>query len=253
MLEKWTSGEQDRHFQLHSEKVRALDITSREQLIDALANYRARRNEFMGLKQTDKPMEILDVVERLGAGTGSLGNQRFYALVRDIDRETQDHDFILDIKLQGQPTAYGYLSKEETKEYNNNFASHAVRHADAYTALSDFPDHHLGWVSLENESYSVRERCPYKRDFDTSKLSSKEFLLMATQWGKVLALKHRRAARRLNRNQDSSPLEEKLKDIAENHRWEFKFFIRSLAQPYAQQVRRDWDAFRLNADALAAQ
>ena len=253
MLEKWTSGEHDRHFQLNSDKVRALDSPLREQLIDALGSYRERRNEFMGLEHSDGPMQILDVVERLGAGTGSLGNQRFYALIRDIDKQNQDHDFILDIKLQGQPTAYGYLSQEETDEYNNNFFNHAVRHADAYTALSDFPDHHLGWVSLDNGSYSVRERCPYKRDFDTSKLSSKEFLLMAQQWGEVLALKHRRAARRLNQNQETSPLEEKLKTIAESHCWEFKFFIRSLAQPYAQQVRRDWEAFRGNADALLTQ
>lgn len=253
MLEKWTSGEHDRHFQLNSDKVRALDSPLREQLIDALGSYRERRNEFMGLEHSDGPMQILDVVERLGAGTGSLGNQRFYALIRDIDKQNQDHDFILDIKLQGQPTAYGYLSQEETDEYNNNFFNHAVRHADAYTALSDFPDHHLGWVSLDNGSYSVRERCPYKRDFDTSKLSSKEFLLMAQQWGEVLALKHRRAARRLNQNQETSPLEEKLKTIAESHCWEFKFFIRSLAQPYAQQVRRDWEAFRANADALLTQ
>ena len=253
MLEKWTSGEHDRHFELNSDKVRALDSPRREQLIDALGSYRERRNELMGLEYSDCPMQILDVVERLGAGTGSLGNQRFYALIRDIDKQNQDHDFILDIKLQGQPTAYGYLSQEETDEYNNNFFNHAVRHADAYTALSDFPDHHLGWVSLDNGSYSVRERCPYKRDFDTSKLSSKEFLLMAQQWGEVLALKHRRAARRLNQNQETSPLEEKLKTIAESHCWEFKFFIRSLAQPYAQQVRRDWEAFRANADALLTQ
>ena len=253
MLEKWTSGEHDRHFELNSDKVRALDSPRREQLIDALGSYRERRNELMGLEYSDCPMQILDVVERLGAGTGSLGNQRFYALIRDIDKQNQDHDFILDIKLQGQPTAYGYLSQEETDEYNNNFFNHAVRHADAYTALSDFPDHHLGWVSLDNGSYSVRERCPYKRDFDTSKLSSKEFLLMAQQWGEVLALKHRRAARRLNQNQETSPLEEKLKTIAESHCWEFKFFIRSLAQPYAQQVRRDWEAFRGNADALLTQ
>jgi len=252
MLEKWTSGEHDRHFQLDSDKVKALDNSCREQLIDALGNYRERRNEFMGLEESGSPMQILDVVERLGAGTGSLGNQRFYALIRDINTKTQDHDFILDIKLQGQPTAYGYLSQEEIDEYNNNFSSHAVRHGDAYAALSDFPDHHLGWINLNDGSYSVRERCPYKKDFDTSKLSSKEFLLMARQWGEVLALKHRRAARRLNHHQDSSPLEEKLKAIADDHGWEFKFFIRSLAQPYAQQVRRDWEAFRLNADALVA-
>ncbi len=70
VLEEWTRGEQDRHFQLNSEKARALDIPRREQqLIDALANYRTRRNEFLGLEQTDKPMEILDVVKCLGAGT----------------------------------------------------------------------------------------------------------------------------------------------------------------------------------------
>ena len=74
---------------------------------------------------------------------------------------------------------------------------------------------------------------------------------MAEQWGAVLALKHRRAARRLNDSQESSLLEEKLKTIADDHDSEFKFFIRSLAQPYAQQVRRDWEAFRHNTGILA--
>ena len=251
MLEKWTTGKDDRHFQLNSDKVKALDTPSRDQLIDALSNYRENRNELMGQQHSSSPMKILDVVERLGAGTGSLGNQRFYALIRDIDQQTEDHDFILDIKLQGHPTAYEFLSREETDEYNNNFSSHAIRHAEAYSALSDFPDHHLGWINLDNESYSVRERCPYKKDFETSRLSSKEFLQMAEQWGAVLALKHRRAARRLNDNQESSLLEEKLKTIADDHDSEFKFFIRSLAQPYAQQVRRDWEAFRHNTGILA--
>ena len=250
MLEKWTIGKDDRQFQLNSDKVKALDTPSRDQLIDALSNYRENRNELMGQQHSSSPMKILDVVERLGAGTGSLGNQRFYALIRDIDQQTEDHDFILDIKLQGQPTAYEFLSREETDEYNNNFSSHAIRHAEAYSALSDFPDHHLGWINLDNESYSVRERCPYKKDFETSRLSSKEFLQMAEQWGAVLALKHRRAARRLNDNQESSLLEEKLKTIADDHDSEFKFFIRSLAQPYAQQVRRDWEAFRHNTGIM---
>ena len=76
-------------------------------------------------------------------------------------------------------------NQEETDEYNQNFSSHAIRHADAYRALSDFPDHHLGWLNLEDKSYSIRERCPYKRDFDTTQLSSKAFLLMAKQWAET--------------------------------------------------------------------
>ena len=250
MLEKWTSGGDDRCFRLDSDKVRPLDHPLREQLMDALAHYRQRCNQRLGIEHQEHPMTILDVVERLGAGTGSLGCQRFYALIRETENGTQELDRILDIKLQKQPTAYGYLSQEEADEYNNNFSSHAVRHAEAYGALSDFPDNYLGWIHLNKESYSVRERCPYKRDFDTSKLSFKEFLLMAAQWGDVLALKHRRAARHLNENQESSRLEQELNNIADNHLREFRFFVRSLAQPYAQQVRRDWDSFRVNADSL---
>ena len=73
---------------------------------------------------------------------------------------------------------------------------------------------------------------------------------MAVQWGEVLALKHRRAARHLNENKESSRLEQELNNIADDHLREFRFFVRSLAQPYAQQVRRDWDSFRVNADSL---
>ncbi len=253
MLEKWTSGSDNRHFSHNPDKVKPLDDQQREQLTEALNSYRQRRNESIGLELSESPMQILDVVERLGAGTGSLGNQRFYALIRETDKDSEEHDLILDIKLQHQPTAYDYLSQEEIDEYNNNFSSHAIRHADAYTALSDFPDHHLGWLNLEDESYSIRERCPYKQDFDTTKLSSKAFLLMAKQWGEVLALKHRRAARRLIKNQASSLFEEKLKLIAHDQPTQFQYFLRSVAQPYAEQVRRDWNAFHANSDALMMQ
>ena len=162
MLEKWTIGSEKRLFRDNPSKVKPLDAQRSEQLRAALNSYRKRRDESLGLELTESPMQILDVVERIGAGTGSLGNQRFYALIRERDHGSEEHDLILDIKLQHQPTAYGYMSQEETDEYNQNFSSHAIRHADAYRALSDFPDHHLGWLNLEHESYSIRERCPYK-------------------------------------------------------------------------------------------
>ena len=253
MLEKWTIGSENRLFKPNPSKVKPLDGQRSEQLRDALKSYRKHHDESAGLELSESRMQILDVAERIGAGTGSLGNQRFYALIRETDQDSEEHDFILDIKLQHQPTAYGYMSQEETDEYNQNFSSHAIRHADAYRALSDFPDHHLGWLNLEHESYSIRERCPYKRDFDTTQLSSKAFLLMAKQWGEVLALKHRRAARRLTDHQTTSTFENKLNLIAHEQPSEFQYFVRSVTQPYAEQVRRDWKDFHAHLDALVMQ
>ena len=253
MLEKWTIGSENRLFSPNPSKVKRLSPQRSEQLRDALNSYRKRRDESAGLELSESRMQILDVVERIGAGTGSLGNQRFYALIRETDQGSEEHDLILDIKLQHQPTAYGYMSQEETDEYNQNFSSHAIRHADAYRALSDFPDHHLGWLNLDDDSYSIRERCPYKRDFDTTQLSSKAFLLMAKQWGEVLALKHRRAARRLTDHQTTSTFENKLNLIAHEQPSEFQYFVRSVTQPYAEQVRRDWKDFHAHLDALVMQ
>ena len=54
-----------------------------------------------------------------------------------------------------------------------------------------------------------------------------------------------------SQRQPESSLTEKLKTIADDHDSEFKFFIRSLAQPHAQQVHRDWEAFRHNTGILA--
>ncbi|MAR05490.1 MAG: hypothetical protein CL862_00065 [Cyanobium sp. NAT70] len=251
MLEKWTSGDgHHRRFSLDSGKILPLGDHRRDQLTEALMNYRERRDQASGLTSTSGSMKILDVAERIGAGTGSLGNQRYYALIRDFNSEGKQNELILDIKLQGHPTAYEFLSREEIDEYNSNFLSHAARHADAYVALSDFPDHHLGWLTLDDGSYSIRERCPYKRDFDTQTLSSKGLLLMARQWGEILALKHRRAARRLVQDQHSSSFELELGKIANSSVDEFSALVRFIARPYADQVRRDWDAFRLQVDAL---
>ena len=103
MLEKWTIGSEKRLFRDNPSKVKPLDAQRSEQLRAALNSYRKRRDESLGLELTESPMQILDVVERIGAGTGSLGNQRFYALIRERDHGSEEHDLILDIKLQHQP------------------------------------------------------------------------------------------------------------------------------------------------------
>ena len=188
--------------------------------------------------------QVLDVAERLGAGTGSLGLKRYYLLISGQTDQAFD-DIILDVKQQHQPTAFSYLSEEERREYDYNFENHAQRHAEACRALSEFPDPHLGWLAMDDTWFSVRERSPFKNDFPTDKLTTaKGYRQMAKQWAEIIATKHLRAARRLNQDLDPRVFESTMNRILRDREQEFSAFVDGIAQTYAQQVRMDWMSFR---------
>ena len=77
MLEKWTIGSENRLFSPNSSKVKRLSPQRSEQLRDALNSYRKHRDESAGLELSESRMQILDVVERIGAGTGSWAINAF--------------------------------------------------------------------------------------------------------------------------------------------------------------------------------
>ena len=169
--------------------------------------------------------KILDLATRKSAGTGSLGLQRYYALLRG-DTDSSYDDVILDVKQQEQPTAYSYLSEEEIREYNYNFDNHAHRHAEAYRALAQYPDCHLGWLTVDGVWFSVRERSPFKNDFPTVKLSTKkDYSSMAEQWAEIMAKKHLRAARKLNGSLDPYVLEATLNRTARDRSKNWRFLL----------------------------
>ena len=241
MLGKWTevSDGNVRKFRVIEGKLSPVDTETRKKIVQAFQGYLSTiPKEFAVV--SDLHNKILDVAERRGAGTGSLGLKRYYVLIAGNTEHVYD-DLILDVKQQKHPTAFTYLSDEEVKEYEYNFENHAHRHAEACKDLAEHPDQHLGWLSLDGDCFSVRERSPFKNDFPTETLEkTKNYYRMASQWAEIMATKHLRAARRLNHSVDQYVFEATINRIARDRKEEFAIFTARIAKSYAKQVRKDW-------------
>ena len=241
MLEKWTkvSNGESRTFRAIEGRLSPAAPETRQAITDTFQDYlNTIPEEVAAVNELHNT--ILDVSERHGAGTGSVGLKRYYVLIRGNTDQAYD-DIILDVKQQVQPTAFSYLSDEEIKEYEYNFDNHAHRHAEAYRALAEYPDQHLGWLSMNRDVFSVRERSPFKNDFPTETLTQpKKYLKMASQWATIMATKHLRAARRLNHSLDQYVFEATINRIAHDREEEFAIFTTRIAKSYAKQVRKDW-------------
>jgi len=242
MLTKWTNAGNSETFRTDIEKLAPVEGEERTELMEALKAYRKTLSGQIS-SDDDTHFEVKDVARRLWAGTGSLGEPRFYILLAG-DESTHFDNVILDVKRQNAPTAYSFLSQEEIDEYNVNFENHAQRQAEAFKALAEHPDNYLGWLKLGNDWFSVRERSPFKGDFPSEKLNTKKkYVKMAKQWGKVLATEHQRAGRHLNAENDPYLFENTIRRLTDERHKEFSELVEQVAFRYADQVTKDWEYF----------
>jgi len=154
------------------------------------------------------------------------------------------------VKRQGEPTPLAYLSVDAQVRYDETFGNHAERSAIAQRALGDDVDDHLGWLVLEDGSYSVRARSPFKDDIDTDDLETVElFVEVAEQWGAVLATAHARADKDFRDELVPHSFDREVDDRTDGDHAGFRALVREVAIAYAAQVQRDFDAFLVLAAA----
>ncbi len=246
MLNKWTVAENgERKFDLANDRLAALGNDEFETISEAFTNYQSSINFEFGDAPTH--FQIKDISRRVKSGTGSLGSDRYYILIEG-DTDAHDDDVILDVKEQGKPPLYRHMNKSEKEEYDRLYPHEGERHAIATFALAEHPDKYLGWLSLGEKEFSVKERSPYKSDFPTQKLDTAEALcFMAEIWGTILACRHKRASFILNGEAHEMP--KKMKELTKGQEKDFCKFVSSVAIQYAQRVNQDYDYF-LEAVAL---
>lgn len=192
MLDTWTVRVDDeRRFDLDNPRLAAVSASDREALAAAWPAYRVSLTG--GLDANTDELNILDVAARLDAGTGSLGTPRLYVLTRG-GSDDPDDDLILEVKRQGEPAAWPTLSAAAQSAQATSWSSHAERVTLAQRALTDDVDDTLGWLTLPDGDYSVRQRSPWKDGLDLDRLTEPEIrALVAQQWGDVAARDHARA------------------------------------------------------------
>ncbi|MGB2131234.1 MAG: DUF2252 family protein [Marinobacterium sp.] len=242
MLEKWTSCEQgERRFTAGHPKLESLPESEYQAIEQALKDYQATlADEVPG--HSHQHFKVKDIARRLSAGTGSLGSDRFYALVEG-DGSGDHDDVILDIKAQQPPAAWWVMNDRERQEYARLFIHEGERHALAFQAMARHPDPYVGWLELGEQRFSVRERSPFKADYPTDKLvKPKHWRQMAAVWGRILAASHLRGARALSEG-GADVFARGVLDLALPKREAFTELLTSMAQAYAECVEQDYRSF----------
>jgi len=240
MLAKWTRHQKNgkRVFDTDKPKLKQLSPHGKKLFLEAFEQYRNTRSS----TYAEDFFEVKDVVQRLKAGTGSLGKSRYYVLIEGPGG-CEDDDLILDVKLQDGPASLQAMTPVEREAYNNIFPNEGLRHITAFQAMAEHPDAYLGWLTLAEGIFSVRERSPFKADYPTHKLkSAKHFCKMSALWGRILATEHKRGSRAINQA-DLYLFEETLIKLTADKAEDFIGLVASIAKHYADCVEKDYRIF----------
>jgi uncharacterized protein (DUF2252 family) len=242
MLDKWTDEINNvRRFDLSYEKLGDASSDEKAAIIGAMSAYGTTLQG--GLNYDSAYFQVKDVARRLLAGTGSLGTPRYYVLIEGAS-DSQNDDRILDVKRQSKPTAYRFLGQAVQTEYDALFSNDAERHALGYLALTNHTDDHLGWMTLTDGDYSVRERSPYKESFPAETLdTTTRFNKLAEQWGLVLATAHARADKDFSDTYVAYSVDKQIDEETDGEHAAFRALVREIAFDYADQVQLDWQVF----------
>ncbi len=266
MLEKWTKKG---HFNTSSDKLARVSKKERKIIAEAIEGKDGKKSQYRKTlkgsleKAKSSYFRVLDVAERLGAGIGSLGTKRYYVMIEGKKSNSKD-DLILDVKHQSVASAYPYLNKADYKLYC--FDNEAERTVEAYRALANNTNDHLGWLKLPKMAkdapagyYSVRERTPSKDSYPVlvneleemkkatkKKLTLKKkdnFISMCKQWGEILATSHARADNDYNKVHIKYSFEKEVGKVTKGKEKDFCKLVYDVAADYADQVSKDYKYF----------
>ncbi|WP_407270945.1 DUF2252 domain-containing protein [Radiobacillus sp. PE A8.2] len=136
--------------------------------------------------------QIKDIVKKTGAGIGSIGLKRFYVLIEGQHDNEHHDDIILEVKEARAPVpAYFFEYNEVFWEENNH---HGKRVIKTQEAMHHMADPYLGFFTMQNRHYYVRERSPYEKDVNEKYfVDEKDMKQTAKAMGKVTAKIHARA------------------------------------------------------------
>lgn len=242
MLDKWTIKQgAERWFALDHPKLQQVGELRYLQLTSAVREYLSQ----LSITSSAAHFAVVDVARRLNAGTGSLGVDRYYVLIRVSNQDYSEYR-IIDVKQQSQPSSFAYLpsvTKAQTQcAVGQDILAKRVVTAQQMMQLD--ADGMLGTIWLDADSYSLRERSPYKQTLPSNKLTGVErFTALAEQWGEIAAVAHMRGQSGLSTHTIDQGFAAMANIMLQREQqlhqelWEF-------AYSYSQQVQLDYQVFQ---------
>ncbi|MDL4840881.1 DUF2252 domain-containing protein [Aquibacillus rhizosphaerae] len=135
---------------------------------------------------------IKDIVKKNGAGIGSTGLKRFYILIEGQHDNEHHDDIILEAKEARTPVP-GYFCPYN-EEFWNTFNHQGKRVITTQQAMHHEADPYLGYFTMQNREFYVRERSPYEKDIKEKDLQEfKDVKQTIKTMAKISAKIHARA------------------------------------------------------------
>ena len=206
-----------------------LNLPEKYQTLDA-ATYRTIEKEFAPYVDD----HILDIVERVGAGTGSVNMKRFYLLVgpEEVSQEQLHLCHIVEVKKQR--AAAPLFEYEDLSQINLLSPAHLT--VNCQRRMQRNPDLVLDDVRWRKSHWLVRSRHHARVGIDPEDIACGKralnggFETYAAACGEALALAHARFDRR-------STAFESAVLTTPDETWQA---LEALQREYAEQVKRDW-------------
>ena len=188
-LEKQTYVNENGERQFNREKTKLDNVSNNEykEIIKAWDDYLTSLNKetFQGKSH----YKIKDIVKKSGAGIGSTGLKRFYILIEG----QHDHNCVILEAKEARTSVPAYFCNYNEEFWNEN-DHQGKRIISTQKAMHHKADPYLGYFSIKNKQYYVRERSAYEKDLDTTDLDDfKEMKRTLKTMGKVTAKIHARA------------------------------------------------------------
>jgi uncharacterized protein (DUF2252 family) len=219
-----------------SDKIKLVDAMTVKRVSDALDSYDQTQGPTSAIA---RPLQVLDVAQKLESGGSSYGQPRYFALVAGAD--PKQLPVILEVKQELPPTLVGYtgddaaaIRSSKPNWTGNLHKADAAQVVAGQLAMGGDQSELSGHTSIDGISYLVRERQPVKASLSDKHLATvDDFTSLADQAGTVLALAHGRSAAQA-------------RDIAA---WmgdepAFVEHLDAFAQAYATQAEADLAAYR---------
>ena len=134
-------------------------------------------------------MRVKDVAIRKGAGTASLGLNRYYVLIEGPQADASD-DLLIEFKQARRSALAGLAPTSQAGVEDPAVTGHGQRIVHAQRVQLVRGDVFYGTVEFEGLSYMTRERAPYRDDIDIDDLSKSEWREYARICGRALAHAH---------------------------------------------------------------
>lgn len=143
-------------------------------------------------KQDPSHYQVKDVARKYGTGTASIGLSRYYILIEGGQEAGGIDDLVLEMKEVRTSIPAYFLPYSPV--FWEKHAHQGERVVATQKAMHHLEDPYLGYVTMDNKHFYIRERSPYKKKVKADKLLTlKDYDQTLKIMGRVTAKIHARA------------------------------------------------------------